>query len=82
MNRNVHVPFLGEGQRKRWPLTRLKAIIPKGKYAGTHEGRIVIRFRPSFQLGKIDVHPKYLCVLQRSDGYTYEQGVGVLPLTA
>lgn len=60
----------------------VKAITPKGKYAGTHEGRIVIRFRPSFQLGKIDVHPKYLCVLQRSDGYTYEQGVGVLPLTA
>jgi len=23
MNRNVHVPFLGEGQRQRCPLTRL-----------------------------------------------------------
>jgi 5-methylcytosine-specific restriction endonuclease McrA len=48
-----------------------KAIIPRGKYAGTHIGRIVIRFRPNFQLKGIDVHPKYLELLQKADGYEY-----------
>jgi len=60
----------------------VKAIIPKGTYAGTYEGRIAIRFRPSFRLGKIDVHPKYLRVLQRCDGYRYEKGAVALPPTA
>jgi len=50
----------------------VKAIIPKGKYAGTHIGRVIIRFRPSFQLNGFDVHPKYLKLLQRADGYEYE----------
>jgi len=57
----------------------VKAIIPQGKHAGSHKGRITIRFRPAFRLGKIDVHPKYLRVLQRSDGYNYEKGVGAFP---
>jgi 5-methylcytosine-specific restriction endonuclease McrA len=48
------------------------ASIPSGKYAGTHIGRIAIRFRPAFRLGSIDVHPKYLRVLHRKDGYSYE----------
>ncbi len=49
----------------------MRAVIPKGKYAGTHLGRIAIRFRPSFKLNGFDVHPKYLTVLHRSDGYEY-----------
>jgi 5-methylcytosine-specific restriction endonuclease McrA len=49
----------------------VKAIIPRGKFQGTHVGRIVIRHRPSFRLGTIDVHPKYLAVIHRSDGYDY-----------
>lgn len=57
----------------------VKAIIPRGKFAGVYEGRITIRFRPSFRLDKIDVHPKYLHLLQRSDGYSYEKGVVALP---
>jgi 5-methylcytosine-specific restriction endonuclease McrA len=51
----------------------VKAIISKGKYAGTYIGRVVIRSRPSFQLSGIDVHPKYLHLLQRCDGYSYQQ---------
>lgn len=56
----------------------VRAVIAGGKYAGTHVGRIAIRFRPSFALKSegsnraFDVHPKYLTVLQRSDGYVYE----------
>ncbi|HEU5230174.1 MAG TPA: HNH endonuclease, partial [Ktedonobacteraceae bacterium] len=60
----------------------VKAIIPQGTYAGIYEGRIAIRFRPSFRLGKIDVHPKYLRMLQRGDGYAYNQGVRAFPPTA
>ena len=45
MNRNVPVPFLGEGQRQRWPLTRLRV---KGTYikqvnAMYAEGRLAFR---------------------------------------
>lgn len=49
----------------------VRAVIPTGKYAGTHVGRIAIRFRPSFRLNGIDVHPKHLTFLQRADGYAY-----------
>ncbi|WP_067936840.1 RNA-guided endonuclease IscB, partial [Alicyclobacillus kakegawensis] len=48
------------------------AVVPRGKYAGTHVGRIAIRHRPSFRLNGFDVHPKYLTLLQRGDGYAYE----------
>jgi 5-methylcytosine-specific restriction endonuclease McrA len=48
-----------------------KAVIPRGKYAGVHVGRVAIRFRPSFRLNGIEVHPKYLTLLQRADGYEY-----------
>ncbi|MBE3557560.1 MAG: RRXRR domain-containing protein, partial [Firmicutes bacterium] len=49
----------------------VRAHIPQGKYAGTHVGRIAIRHRPSFMLNGFDVHPKYLTILQRGDGYAY-----------
>lgn len=51
----------------------VKAVVPKGKYSGTHTGRIAIRFRPSFRLNGFDVHPKYLTRVHRVDGYTYQQ---------
>lgn len=55
----------------------VRAEIPKGKYAGEHSGRIAIRHRPCFRLSnRIDVHPKYLSVLQQSDGYSYAREVG------
>jgi 5-methylcytosine-specific restriction endonuclease McrA len=49
----------------------VRAVIPSGKYAGTHTGRISIRHRPSFRLNGVDVHPKYLTRLQWADGYDY-----------
>ena len=53
----------------------VKASIPRGKYKGIHEGRISIRFRPSFELNGFDVHPKYLKTVHRNDGYKYEKGL-------
>ena len=51
----------------------VKAIIPKGKFMGTHIGRVAIRYRPAFRLKNFDVHPKYLKILYHADGYSYEK---------
>ncbi len=53
----------------------VKAVVPKGKYAGVYVDRIAIRHRPSFRLNGFDVHPKYLTIIQRSDGYEYRYRV-------
>jgi 5-methylcytosine-specific restriction endonuclease McrA len=52
----------------------VRAIVATGKYAGDWVGRISVRARPSFKLAStkvFDVHPKYLEVIQRADGYGY-----------
>jgi hypothetical protein len=49
----------------------VRAVVPHGKHAGTHIGRITIRSRPSFQLSAFEVHPRYLHILQKADGYEY-----------
>ena len=54
----------------------VKAVIPKGKYAGTHTGRIAIRYRPSFKLNGFDVHPNNLRIIHKADGYAYENALG------
>lgn len=53
----------------------VKATTPKGSM----EGRVAIRHRPSFRIGKIDIHPKYLRRVHRADGYSYEKGEPVAP---
>jgi hypothetical protein len=45
-----------------------------GKYPGRHTGRVVIRFRPSFRLGAINLHPRHLTKIHRADGYGYSLG--------
>jgi hypothetical protein len=52
----------------------VRAVVPRGKYAGVLTGRIALRFRPSFRLSLVDVHPKYLTRLHLSDGYDYRAG--------
>ena len=51
------------------------AIIPKGKYKGTHVGRVIIRASGSFDIktesGKVSANWKYCKLLQRDDGYSY-----------
>ena len=55
----------------------VRAVIPKGKFKGAYCGRIAIRARPSFTLSTMaldkpfDVHPKYITIIHRSDGYAY-----------
>jgi 5-methylcytosine-specific restriction endonuclease McrA len=46
----------------------VKAITPKG----TFSGRIAIRHRPSFRLGTVDIHPKYMRRVHHADGYSYQ----------
>ncbi|GHO76117.1 hypothetical protein KSD_38880 [Ktedonobacter sp. SOSP1-85] len=54
----------------------VKAITPKG----TFEGKIAIRHRPLFQLGKVDIHPKYMRRVHQADGYEYRhKGVRNVP---
>jgi 5-methylcytosine-specific restriction endonuclease McrA len=52
----------------------VRAVVPRGKYAGRHMGRVVIRHRPSFQLNGFNVHPRNLALLQCADGYEYGAG--------
>ena len=56
-----------------------RAVIPKGKHAGVIVGRVAIRHRPSFRIGKIDVHSKHLIRLHCADGYEYSGGTRLLP---
>jgi 5-methylcytosine-specific restriction endonuclease McrA len=57
----------------------VRAVVPTGKYAGVHVGRVAIRHRPSFRLNGIDVHPKHMSILQKGDGYEYTQKSTKLP---
>jgi 5-methylcytosine-specific restriction endonuclease McrA len=52
----------------------VRALVTTGKYVGNWVGRISVRARPSFKLASsqaFDVHPKYLEVIHRADGYSY-----------
>lgn len=53
----------------------VKAVIPKGKHAGTYTGRIAIRFRLLFKLtagdNNFDVHPKYIRTIHKADGFAF-----------
>jgi len=69
------MPTRHVARQKRWFGFRtgdlVKAVVPGGNYAGTHVGRVTIRSRPSFRLNGIDVHPRTLTLIQRTDGYAY-----------
>ena len=58
---------------------RVKAVVPRGKYAGTHTGSVLVRASGRFDI-TADGHRvaqgisyKYCRVLQREDGWTYGQ---------
>jgi 5-methylcytosine-specific restriction endonuclease McrA len=57
----------------------VRAVIPVGKYTGTHMGRVVVRASGSFRIGKMGVHHKYCRRLLRADGYSYQ--IGLAPAT-
>lgn len=53
----------------------VRAVVPKGKYKGTHVGRVIIRATPCFAVqtkaGRISSHPRYLTAVERGHGYAY-----------
>ncbi|WP_121187874.1 RNA-guided endonuclease IscB [Nocardiopsis sp. Huas11] len=54
----------------------VRAVVPKGKKAGTHTGRVAVRASGSFNIttahGTVrDVNHKHVQLLQRADGYAY-----------
>ena len=53
----------------------VKATIPKGKFRGTHQGRLAVRARGSFVVqtptSNIETHYRHCTRLMRNDGYTY-----------
>ena len=67
----------------------VRAVVPQGKYAGTHMGRVAVRARGTFVVGKADIHHRHCQLLQRADGYNYgyvgasspKQGSAVIPLS-
>jgi len=63
----------------------VQAIVPAGKYAGTHRGRVACRATGSFDisssLGKVaGISHRHCRVLHHSDGYTYTKGEKALSL--
>lgn len=52
-----------------------RAVVPTGKYAGTHTGRVAVRASGSFAIrtttGLATARHKHFTVLQRADGYGY-----------
>jgi hypothetical protein len=52
-----------------------RAVVPSGKNAGTHTGRIAVRSSGSFAIrtarGLYTARHKYFRLLQRADGYAY-----------
>jgi 5-methylcytosine-specific restriction endonuclease McrA len=46
---------------------------------GSTIGRVAIRHRPSFRLGTVDRHPKYMRRVHHADGYSYEKGEPIAP---
>jgi 5-methylcytosine-specific restriction endonuclease McrA len=52
----------------------VRAVIPHGKYAGSHIGRVAVRARGRFRVGAVDVHHAYCQRLQQADGYQYAIG--------
>jgi 5-methylcytosine-specific restriction endonuclease McrA len=64
----------------------VRAVVPSGKNAGTHTGRVAVRSSGSFAVrtasGLHTTRHKYFCLLQRADGYAYtRQPEGATPLT-
>ncbi|SDK82551.1 hypothetical protein SAMN05192555_101287 [Franzmannia pantelleriensis] len=57
---------------------RVKAIVPSGKKAGVHVGRVAIRKTGSFNIqteqgGVQGIAWRHCALLQRGDGYDYHQ---------
>ncbi len=57
----------------------VRATVPKGKYAGIHAGRVLVRATGSFDIatraGRVQgISYRYCQAIHRTDGYSYQQG--------
>jgi 5-methylcytosine-specific restriction endonuclease McrA len=62
---------------------RVRALVPKGKYAGKHSGRVAVRMKGTFKVGNVDgINWRHCRLTQRIDGYDYSQDcpVGQSPI--
>ena len=51
----------------------VKAIVPSGKKAGVHKGRVAVRATGNFRVGKVDgINHRYCYPIQMVDGYEYQ----------
>lgn len=64
----------------------VRAVVPTGKKAGTHTGRVAVRTSGSFNIttrhGTVQgIHHRHVLLLQRADGYAYttEKETGASP---
>ena len=61
----------------------VRAVVPTGKKAGVYVGRVAIRATGRFDLktenSKQSISYRHCNLLQRADGYSYEQGGTALP---
>jgi len=51
----------------------VRAVVPKGKNAGTHVGRVAVRSRGWFRIGAAECSWRNCTLLQRADGYEYKR---------
>lgn len=52
----------------------VRAVLPKGRFQGTHEGRVAVRSSGACQIGQAVANTRYLVKLHASDGYRYQHG--------
>ena len=58
----------------------VRAVVPRGKYAGMHQGVVAVRrsgyfaIRCNGELIADGISARHFQLLQRADGYTYENG--------
>ena len=51
----------------------VRAVVPTGRKAGTHTGRVAVRASGSFNVGRVQgINHRHVRLLQRADGYTYQ----------
>jgi hypothetical protein len=64
----------------------VRATIPKGKFQGTHRGRVAVRARGTFVIqtpyGNVEASWKYCKRLMPNDGYTYQPKEAAIPPSA
>jgi 5-methylcytosine-specific restriction endonuclease McrA len=62
----------------------VRAVVPSGKHAGTHVGKVAVRAKGSFNITTrietiTDISYRYCQRLHAADGYAYQKSVAALP---